>query len=138
MKIGFACGVFDLFHAGHVLMLKECRANCDHLIVALNRGENISGEINPDKEAPVFSLEERQLIMNACRYVDEVLIYNSEEELLKILREKKPSVRFLGEDYRDKKITGAELKIPIYYTNRSHGLSATGMKERIRNSTRKQ
>jgi glycerol-3-phosphate cytidylyltransferase len=49
MKIGFACGVFDLFHAGHVLMLQECKANCDYLIVALNRAENISEKINPGK-----------------------------------------------------------------------------------------
>ena len=63
MKVGFACGVFDIFHAGHVLMLKECKANCDYLIVAVNRAENISNEINPAKRKPVFSIEERKMVV---------------------------------------------------------------------------
>ena len=125
MKIGFTCGVFDLFHAGHVLMLQECKNYCDYLIVALNKAENISAEINPGKKKPVFAIEERVLIMNACRYVDEVLIYNSEDELLEILKTKNINIRFLGEDYKDKNITGAELNIEIHYTDRSHGLSTS-------------
>jgi glycerol-3-phosphate cytidylyltransferase len=130
--IGFACGVFDLFHAGHVLMLKECREHCDHLIVAVNRAENISSEINPGKKGPVFTLEERKLILAACRYVDEVLEYNSEDELLQILKSRKIDVRFLGEDYRGRQITGSELGIRIHFTDRSHGLSTSSYKERIR------
>ncbi|MCZ8286310.1 MAG: adenylyltransferase/cytidyltransferase family protein, partial [Bacteroidia bacterium] len=98
MKIGFACGVFDLFHAGHVLMLKECKEHCDYLIVALNKAENISAAINPGKKKPLFTIEERTLIMASCRYVDEVLAYNSEEELLDIMKSKKIDIRFLGED----------------------------------------
>jgi glycerol-3-phosphate cytidylyltransferase len=125
MKIGFTCGVFDLFHAGHVLMLKECKEHCDYLIVALNRAENISEKINPGKKPPVFSLEERKLIMASCRYVDEVLEYNSEEELLEILRSRNINIRFLGEDYRGKDITGGDLDIEIYYTDRGHGLSTS-------------
>jgi len=125
MKIGFTCGVFDLFHAGHVLMLEECRNNCDYLIVALNRAENISEAINPGKKKPLFTIEERVLIMKSCRYVDEVIIYNSEEELLEILKTKNIDIRFLGEDYKGKEITGSELAISIYYTNRSHGLSTS-------------
>lgn len=125
MKIGFTCGVFDLFHAGHVIMLQECKNNCDYLIVALNKAENISETINPGKKKPIFTIEERVIIMKACRYVDEVLIYNSEEELLEILKTKKISVRFLGEDYKEKKITGSDLPIQIYYTDRSHGLSTS-------------
>ena len=125
MKVGFTCGVFDLFHAGHVMMLAECKSNCDYLIVALNKAENISESINPGKKKPIFSIEERVTIMNACRYVDEVLTYNSEEELLEILRRKNITIRFLGEDYKGKAITGAELPIQIYFTDRSHGLSSS-------------
>lgn len=125
MKIGFTCGVFDLFHAGHVMMLQECKKNCDYLIVALNKAENISEAINPGKKRPIFTIEERVTIMSACRYVDEVLTYNSEEELLEILKTKNIAVRFLGEDYKGKKITGSELNIQIYYTDRSHGLSTS-------------
>ena len=125
MKIGFVCGIFDLFHAGHALMFKECKQHCDYLIVALNRGENISEQINPGKQKPVYSLEERKLIMESCRYVDEVLTYNSEDELLNILKTKKIDIRFLGEDYKGKLITGEVLKIPIHYIDRSHGLSSS-------------
>lgn len=134
MKTGFTCGVFDLFHAGHVLMLEECRRNCDFLIVALNKAENIDPLINSDKQVPVYSIEERVLIMKACRYVDEVVIYNSEEELLALMKSRKIDIRFLGEDYRGKKITGEELNIPIHYTDRSHGLSTS----KFRNTIRKQ
>lgn len=131
MKKGFACGVFDLFHAGHVLMLQECKQHCDYLVVALNKAENISADINPGKKKPVFSIEERVLVMQSCRFVDEVLVYNSEEELLEILRTQNFGVRFLGEDYRGKPITGAELNIPIFYTDRSHGLSTTLIRSRL-------
>lgn len=131
MKIGFACGVFDLFHAGHVLMLKECKENCDFLIVALNKAENISGEINPGKKPPIFSIDQRKLIVESCKYVDKVIIYNSEEELLKILETEGISVRFLGEDYRGKKITGEHLQIPIYYIDRSHGFSTSLFRSKI-------
>lgn len=125
MKTGFACGVFDLFHAGHVLMLKECREQCDHLIVALNSSEQFDSSINPGKKSPIYSLEERILIMKSVRYVDEVLVYHNEVELKSILESRKIDVRFLGEDYRGKQITGEELGIPIHYVSRSHGLSTS-------------
>jgi len=130
--MGFACGVFDLFHAGHVLMLKECREHCDFLIVAVNTAESFDEKINPGKQAPVFTLEERLLIVSSCRFVDEVLSYSSEAELLNILKEKNISIRFLGDDYKGKAITGEELPIEIYYTNRSHGLSTSGYLRKIR------
>jgi glycerol-3-phosphate cytidylyltransferase len=134
MKIGFACGVFDLFHAGHVLMLKECKEHCDYLIVAVNKAENIDYSINPGKQAPVYSFEERKLIIESCKYVDEVISYNSEEELLHILKNRKIDIRFLGEDYKGKKITGEGLVQEIYYTNRSHGQSSSAIKQKIRNA----
>ncbi len=136
MKIGFTCGVFDLFHAGHVLMLQECKEHCDYLIVALNTADNFSDEINPGKRKPVLSLEERKLIMANSRYVDEILQYSSEEQLLEILNTKKIDIRFLGEDYKGRSITGKELGIEIYYTNRDHGYSTTELIERIINKNR--
>ena len=82
MKKGFVCGVFDIFHAGHALMLKECANKCDYLILALNT-ENIDFSINPGKIPPLYSIEERVLILESCLYVDEVVVYNSESELAK-------------------------------------------------------
>ncbi len=134
MKIGFACGVFDLFHAGHVLMLKECREHCDYLIVALNTAKHFDPRINPGKNQPVFTIEERKLILSSCKFVDEVIVYSSEEELEQILVQKKVNIRFLGEDYKGRRITGGDLPIELYYTDRSHGLSTSAYLKKIRMS----
>lgn len=131
MRVGFACGVFDLFHLGHVLMLEECKTQCEYLIVALNSAENIDPSINPGKKKPVYNLEERVKIMQACRLVDEVLIYRNEDDLLEIMKSRKIDVRFLGDDYKGRPITGAELNIPVYYTDRSHGLSTSEYRKRV-------
>lgn len=133
MKRGFVCGVFDLFHLGHVLMLEECKANCDYLIIALNKAENIDEKINPNKMAPLFSISERVAIMKSCKLVDEVLVYESEEELHQLMASLDLSVRFLGDDYKGKPITGEDLNIPIYYCDRSHGLSTSKYKKELFN-----
>ena len=127
MKRGFACGVFDLYHPGHVLMLRECKKNCDYLIVALNSAKNLS----PDKNKPVFTIEERKMVMESTKYVDELLIYNSEEELLHILKTTKIDIRFLGDDYKSKPVTGADLNIPIHHINRDHGYSTSILIKKI-------
>lgn len=136
-KKGFVCGVFDLFHAGHVMMLQDCKKECDHLTVALNRANQIDVKINPNKQAPIYSIEERQLIMASCRYVDEVLVYNNEEELYELLIKGEYDVRFLGEDYRGKLITGEHLIQGIKYLDRSHGLSTSNYKKMIVESDKK-
>ena len=128
MKKGVVCGVFDMYHAGHVLMLKECEENCDYLIVALNKAENIDYAINPNKIPPLYTIEERVM---SCSFVDEVLTYNSEEELFDLMKELNLGVRFLGDDYKGKPITGSDLNIPIYYTDRSHGLSTSKYKKAL-------
>ncbi len=134
MKTGFACGVFDLFHAGHVLMLMECKKHCDYLVVAVNTAGNIDNTINPGKQGPVYALSERKLILEACKYVDEVVVYNSEDELLTLLSSRKFDLRFLGDDYRGRSITGENLNIPIHYTDRSHGLSTSEYRKKIKGS----
>lgn len=131
MKVGFACGVFDIFHVGHVLMLRECKRNCDYLIVAINRGEHISENINPGKRAPIFSVDERKMVVESIKYVDEVLEYNSEQELYDLLKSRKIDIRFLGDDYKGRPITGDDLGIPVQYIDRSHGYSTTRTIEAI-------
>jgi len=129
---GFACGVFDLYHPGHVLMLRDCKSHCDHLTVALNRATEFDPEINPEKRRPIFSLEERRLILTSIKFVDEVIDYDGEEELTAMMREGSFSVRFLGDDYRGKPITAPEAIENIIYIDRSHGYSTTKLLERIR------
>jgi glycerol-3-phosphate cytidylyltransferase len=128
---GFACGVFDLFHAGHVLMLKECKEHCDYLLVAVNRAENIDYEINPGKRPPIFSYNDRKLILESCRYIDEVVGYKYEDELIDIMRSRSFGVRFLGEDYKGKPITDPSAIATIHYTDRSHGKSSSNFKKAI-------
>ncbi len=127
MKKGFTCGVFDLFHSGHALMLKECKENCDYLILAINKADNLP----KGKNIPVYSIDERITIMESCKYVDEIYVYNSEEELLKILKEKDIDIRFLGEDYKTKPITGPNLDIEIFFIKRDHGFSSSSIIEKI-------
>lgn len=130
-KIGFACGVFDLFHAGHVLMLKECKEHCDFLIVAINKAEIFSTMINPGKKMPIYNYEERKMIMENSKYVNLVIGYSNEEELLQLLNNLSIDVRFLGDDYKGKPITGENLGLKIHYIDRSHGLSSSLFREKI-------
>jgi len=129
---GFACGVFDLYHPGHVLMLKECKEHCDQLTLAINRSENFDELINPGKRKPFFTLEERKLVMASVKYVDEVIDYESEEELTTIMSSGNFDVRFLGDDYKGKPITAEEAIKHIVYIDRSHGYSTSKLVQEIR------
>jgi len=131
MKRGFICGVFDLFHYGHILAFRECHRHCDHLTVAVNKADNIDPKINPGKRAPVFSIEQRVELLKECRLVDEVLVYNSEEELMQLLEKGHYDVRFLGDDYKGKPITGEGLSREIVFLDRSHGMSSSGFKNML-------
>jgi glycerol-3-phosphate cytidylyltransferase len=131
MITGFACGVFDLFHGGHVRMLMDCKKHCDRLVIAVNAAENIDSKINPGKKPPIYSLEDRVLILRSSRYVDDVVVYHNEAELLELMKNDKFDVRFLGEDYKGKPITGAELNIRIEYIDRGHGLSTSFFRKKI-------
>ena len=95
-RVGFTASSFDLLHAGHVLMLKEAKSVCDHLIVALQTDPSID---RPEKRRPVQSLVERQIQLQAVAYVDEIVVYGTEEDLLNLLRTLPIDVRIIGEDY---------------------------------------
>lgn len=129
---GFACGVFDLYHPGHVYMLRDCKSLCDHLTVAINRAENFDYSVNPGKRKPVFTPEERKLVISSIQYVDSVLFYNSEEELTEIMENGNFDVRFLGDDYKGRKITAPNAIENIKYVDRGHGYSTTAIFDRIK------
>ena len=109
--IGFTCGSFDLLHAGHVLMLEECKSVCDYLVVGLQTDPSLD---RPRKNSPVQSLEERRIQLSAIRYVDEVLVYETEKDLVKMLIEVQPDLRILGADWEGKDYTGCALPIECY------------------------
>ena len=140
-KIGFTCSTFDLFHAGHVAMLEECKQNCDYLIVGLQTDPSIDRE---EKNKPVQSIVERYVQLSACKYVDEIVPYETEKDLLDYLKlhERTINIRFVGEEYMDKDFTGRELtstfgddnKMIIYYNRRSHDFSSSELRKRIQNA----
>jgi len=136
MKIGFVASCFDLFHAGHILMLKEAKTQCDYLIVALQTDPTID---RPDtKNKPVQTLFERFVQIKSCIYVDEIIPYSTEKELLDILKSYLIDVRIIGEEYKESNFTGKELDIPIYYNKRRHSFSTTELRKRVIDNGKKQ
>lgn len=132
---GFTCSAFDLLHAGHVLMLKECRAQCDYLIVGLEKdpSQTPAEYRGKKKNKPVETIEERKIRLEGCKYVDEIIVYDNEDDLYKLLQKIKPDVRFLGVDWKGKYFTGYDLPIPIIFNSRNHTYSSSDLRERIKN-----
>jgi glycerol-3-phosphate cytidylyltransferase len=128
MKTGFVASCFDLLHAGHCLMLKDACFQCDHLIVALQTDPTID---RPKKNKPIQSFPERIIQLEAIRYIDEIVVYNTEKELLEWLKILKPDVRILGSDYKDKDFTGSDLEMEVYYHERSHDWSTSALRKKI-------
>ena len=127
MKIGFTCGAFDLLHAGHVVMIKESKSNCDYIIVGLQTNPNLDRK---NKNIPIQSIYERFVQLSAIKYVDEILVYDTEASLLDLLESTPIDVRFVGDDYKGKNFTGKGIG-KTFYTNRKHSFSTTSLRERI-------
>ena len=128
MKVGFTCSCFDLFHAGHLMMLKEAKDQCDYLIVGLQTDPTID---RPQKNNPIQSVFERFVQLDACRYVDEIVPYATEKDLMDILQSYKIDVRIIGEEYQGKQFTGCDLDIPLYFNKRRHSFSTTELRGRV-------
>ncbi len=126
--IGFTCGAFDLLHAGHVVMLEEAKSYCDHLIVGLQTDPTIDRE---EKNKPVQSVYERYVQLNAVRYVDEIIPYDTEQSLIDLLQSQQIDVRFVGEEYRNIFLTGRDL-VELHYTSRLHSFSSSSLRERAK------
>ena len=98
--IGFTCGAFDLLHAGHIVMLEEAKSKCDKLIVGLQTDPSID---RPEKNKPIQSVYERFIQLSAVKYIDQIIPYDTEESLMDLLQSQHIDIRFIGEDYREKK-----------------------------------
>ena len=126
---GITFGTFDLFHAGHVLMMEEAKSVCDYLIVCLQTDPSID---RSEKNSPVQSILERQIQVEACKYVDEVIIYDTEEDVLEISNSIDWDVRILGDEYKDKYFTGREEYLDkCYFNKRPHDFSSSELRERV-------
>ena len=130
--IGFTCSAFDLLHAGHVAMLEEAKSVCDYLIVGLQSDPSID---RPEKNKPIQSLIERQMQLRGSRYVDEIWIYNTEEDLQQLLLILPINVRVLGVEYEHNQFTGKEIcldrNIKLYFNKRDHNFSSSSLRNKI-------
>ena len=132
---GFTASSFDLFYSGHVAMLKEARANCDYMIVGLQTDPTID---RPEKNKPIQSVFERYVQLEGCKYIDEIIPYESEKDLTDIFLTYGIDVRFIGEEYKDKDFTAKQIcvdkNIKIHYNKRQHSFSTTNLRKRIKES----
>ena len=132
MKTGIVASSFDLLHAGHVMMLREAKSKCDHLIAALQTDPTID---RPEKNKPVQTVVERYIQLSAVKYVDEIVVYATEQDLEDILEMYPIDIRILGEEYRDKDFTGREIckrrGIQLYFNRRDHRFSSSDLRKRV-------
>ena len=129
MKKGITFGAFDLFHAGHVLMLEEAKTVCDYLIVCIQSDPSLDRE---EKNKPVQSIIEREIQVSGCRFVDEVIIYDTEADLLNIIGQVDWDVRIIGEEYKNKDFTGRDQTLErCYFNKRPHTFSSSELRERV-------
>jgi glycerol-3-phosphate cytidylyltransferase len=133
MKIGFNCSSFDLFHAGHVTMLKMEKEMCDYLKVALQVDPTID---RPGiKNKPVQSIYERYVQLQGCKYVDEILVYQTEQDLLNLIQTQTIHIRFLSEEYLNRDFTGKQYclnnGIDLHYHKRQHQYSSSDLRKRV-------
>lgn len=131
-RTGITCSTFDLFHAGHVIMLEEAKRQCDYLIAAIQVDPTLD---RSTKNKPVQSIIERQIQVAACKHVDEIIVYSTEKELEDIFMALPIDVRIMGEEYRDVEYTGKEIcekrKIQVYFNKRDHFFSSSDLRLRV-------
>ena len=135
MKIGFTCSTFDLLHAGHIVMPEESKKHCDYLIVGLQTDPSID---RPKKNKPIQSIVERYIQLKAVKYIDEIIVYTTEKDLLDLLLILPINVRILGEEYKNDDFTGREIcvqkGIEIIYNKRQHSFSTSELRDRVYHS----
>ena len=126
--VGITFGSFDLCHYGHALMFEECKQYCDYLIVGVQSDPSID---RPEKNSPIQSHKERLGIVSSIKFVDEVKPYDTESDLIKVLKEVNPDVRILGADHEGTEFTGHELPIKCIFNSREHGYSTSELRKRV-------
>lgn len=135
LRVGFTCSTFDLCHAGHISMLEEAKNQCDVLIVGLQNDPSID---RPTKNKPIQSIVERYIQLNAIKYIDQIIPYNTEKDLEDILLSFPIDIRILGKEYENKNFTGKDIcvrrGIEFCFNSRDHSFSTTELRERVTNA----
>ena len=128
---GFTAGNFDVIHPGYIKLFKECFENCNHFTIFLHSDPSIE---RPSKLKPILELDERIELLESIKYISEIKTYTYESELYELIKRGNFNIRFLGNDYKNKKYTGDDLDIKIHFINRDHGWSTTKFKTLISKS----
>ena len=128
-RIGFTCSTYDLLHAGHISMLAESKSRCDFLVVGLLCDPTHD---RPKKHKPIQSMFERWVQLSGISYIDMIIPFSSEQDIIDMVLLIKPDIRIVGEEYKDKEHTGKGL-CPIFYNSRKHSFSSTELRERVKN-----
>lgn len=128
MKI-FVNGSFDILHKGHLGMLETAKSLGDFLLVAIDSDRRISELKGSDR--PFNNQENRVALMKALKWVDEVRVFDSDEELINIMREYEPDVTLKGSDWFGKRIVGQDFAGNIIFYNRIDDESTTNTIERF-------
>lgn len=132
MKVGITFSAFDLLHAGHVKMLEEAKSICDYVIVGLQTDPTLD---RPEKNKPTQSVVERYIQLKACKFVDEIVPYATEQDLEDILQSFHIDVRIVGDEYQDKNFTGRDYceqkGIELYFNTRDHRFSSTALRREV-------
>ncbi|NDH48991.1 MAG: glycerol-3-phosphate cytidylyltransferase [Proteobacteria bacterium] len=132
MKIGFTCSTFDLLHSGHIAMLREAKMQCDYLIVGLQIDPSVD---RSNKNSPIQTIVERYTQLHAVKYVDEIIPYATEQDLIDILEMYPIDIRILGEEYRTKEFTGKDVcrkrEIELHFNARDHRFSSSELRARV-------
>ena len=127
-RIGFTCSTFDLLHAGHIAMLASAKSKCDYLIAGLLCDPTHD---RPEKEKPLHTMFERWVQLDAVSYVDMIIPFQTEQDIVDMILTLNPDIRIVGEEYKDVDHTGKGL-CPIFYNSRKHSFSSTELRERLK------
>ena len=132
MKIGFTASTFDLLHAGHISMLREAKEHCDYLICGLQVDPSVD---RTNKNSPIQTIVERQVQLSAVKYVDEIVVYRTEQDLEDLLEMFHIDIRVLGDEYRDQDFTGKDIckkrGIQLYFNKRDHRFSTSALRKQV-------
>jgi glycerol-3-phosphate cytidylyltransferase len=135
-KIGYTTGVFDMFHIGHLNILRRAKEQCDYLIVGVTTDELC---FNRKNKFPIINQDERKAIVAAIRYVD-MVVDQSDMDKLKAVKEHNADAVFVGSDWKGTEAWNkyeqefAEIGCTVVYLDHTDGISSTILREKLNNN----
>ena len=133
MKKVFVNGCFDVIHRGHIELFCEAKSLGNKLLVAIDSDKRVSDLKGPTR--PINKQEDRKFILESIKYIDDVVIFDSEDNLIKIIKQYEPDIMMVGSDYKDKKVIGSSHANKLVFFERIDGYSTTKVLQNISSSS---